>query len=359
MVILQNDVNIIVRPVYAGYNAVDGQRDISSSLPWTGETMHVRKAVAYCLGRVANFIAEQSEYRLIVVDGFRNYQTQAAGFSRLFIESLGEDRSNTAKYDAIISADKIFSFVDINPLLTEDNPLTIEECADLANRINWDITPERLRQEMLTWAANVALYQQLTQQDIDIVNMKYWWEKLIKHGTNLFQYDKNAHAWGGAVDVLLGEKCEIDGHIRWIPVNHVPFDHMWPESAIDFLENKMNWDSYRVAAKKEWTIRKYLISIHIDPDNISDTQFEKWRNAIRLLTNTMTSMGATYYCNENWHFNVPNIIHNPETKKIEYASVCSSIQKNTWNSCHAILSHGSKWIQTFTGMGAHRMLNLG
>ena len=33
MVILQNDVNIIVRPVYAGYNAVDGQRDISSSLP--------------------------------------------------------------------------------------------------------------------------------------------------------------------------------------------------------------------------------------------------------------------------------------------------------------------------------------
>ena len=98
--------------------------------------MHVRKAVAYCLGRVANFIAEQSEYRLIVVDGFRNYQTQAAGFSRLCIESLGEDRSNTAKYDAIISADKIFSFVDINPLLTEDNPLTIEECADLANRIN-------------------------------------------------------------------------------------------------------------------------------------------------------------------------------------------------------------------------------
>lgn len=136
MVELQNNTNIIVRPVYAGYSPIDGQISISSSLPGTGETMYVRRAVAECLEGAANFIAEQSGYQLIVVDGFRNYQTQAAGFSRLFIESLGEDRSDTAKYDALLSADKIFSFVDIDASLVADSPLTIEACTKLTNTIN-------------------------------------------------------------------------------------------------------------------------------------------------------------------------------------------------------------------------------
>jgi hypothetical protein len=358
MVELQNNTNIIVRPVYAGYSPIDGQISISSSLPGTGETMYVRRAVAECLEGAANFIAEQSGYQLIVVDGFRNYQTQAAGFSRLFIESLGENRSDIAKYDALLSADKIFSFVDIDASLVADSPLTIEACTKLTNTINWDTTPKQIRQEMLTWAANMALYQQLTKQDFDIVNMQYWWEKLMKHGTNLFQYNNNAHAWGGAIDVLLWEKCEIGGCTRWVPVNHIPFDYMWSESAIDFLENEENWDSYRTSARKEWAIRRYLMSIHINPDNIDDEQFWKWRDAIRLLTNTMTSMGATYYYNENWHFNVPNIIRNPKTQVIEYSWACAWIQQNTWNSCHAILTHGSEWVQTFTGIGAHKMLKL-
>jgi hypothetical protein len=150
MVALQNNTKIIVRPVYAGYNSIDGQINTSSSLPGTRETMYVRRAVGHCLERAANFIAERGNYRLIAVDGFRNYQTQAAGFSQLFIQSLRENRSDVAEYDALTSADGIFSFVDIDITQVTDNSLTMADFISLAKRVNGDPTPEQIRKEMLT-----------------------------------------------------------------------------------------------------------------------------------------------------------------------------------------------------------------
>ncbi len=359
MVVLQNSTNIILRPVYAGYESTNGQINTAASLPGTGEIMYVRQAVAHCLEYAASFIGAQGNNKLIVLDGFRNFQTQAAGFSRLFMESLKFDRSNAAKYDALTLADGIFSFVDIDMTLVTDSPLTVGDCMSLAERVHWNATPEQIRQELLTWAANLALYIKSTGRDPDIINMSYWWEKLDKYWADLFRFNNNTHTWGGAIDILLGEEREINGIKTWVPINHVPFDHMWPESAIDFLENIANWGLYRATARKAWAIRDYLISIDIDPDSISDKQFEKWRNGIRLLTNTMTGMGATYYCNENWHFNVSNEVRDPKNpNQIVYTWSCSSIQVNTWNSCHAILIHGPQWIQTFTWIGAHEKLGL-
>lgn len=174
MVALLDNTNMVVRPVYAGHNPVDGQINTSSCLPGARETMYVRKAVAQCLERAANFIAERSNYRLIVVDGFRNYQTQAAGFSQLFIQSLRESRGDIAVYDALISADGIFSFVDIDMAKVADNSLSTAEFVSLAQQVNGDPTPEQIRREMLTGAANVALYQQLTGQDFGLIDMAYW-----------------------------------------------------------------------------------------------------------------------------------------------------------------------------------------
>jgi len=187
MVPLQNNKNIIIRPVYAGHNAINGQINTASSLPGTGELMYTRQAVAHCLEQAAAFIAEQSEYRLIAVDGFRNFQTQAAGFSRLFMESLGGDRSDTAKYDALLSADGIFSFVDIDMAQVENSPLTIADCVRLATKVNGDPTPEQIRKEILTGEANVALYQRLIGQDTGLIDMGgvlarktgHLWERFI------------------------------------------------------------------------------------------------------------------------------------------------------------------------------------
>lgn len=360
MVVLRPSSNIIIRPVYAGYSHTDGTHSPDERLPWASEKILVRQSVQRWLQTVVEHISQISWYKLIVVDGFRDYITQASGFSWLFVEALNQPGGNmetlAAKFDAFCSADRIFSFVKTDIALLDDADLTSDHCRWLAEILGKSVTPEDIRRDLLTAAANMALYERHSWKKLWIFDAEYWDKKIWEYGDTLFLFDTNAHAGGWAVDCFLGEEVVIEGKKKIIPVNHVPFDYNWSESQIDFLEKESNWDIYREKAKESWKIRDYCTQIWIDPDNIPDEQFYKWRWAIRLLTNTMTNIGATYYCDENWHFNLPNIVRHPETRETVYESSCVSIQRNTWNSCHAVLVHGKHGIQTFTGKWAHTMV---
>lgn len=362
MIELEETDNILLRPVYAWISSIDGAVNTSDWLPGASNKIYVRRAVAEWLRIAAESITEYSDYKLIVVDGFRNYRTQASGFSRLYEISIANwwwnPNAIATQYDAALQADGIFSFVDINMALVDDSLLQAWDCQGLANHLHPDTNPELLRKELLTAQANRALYSHLLWKTPEWPHGEYWTKKILKDGSDLFQFNNNAHTGGGAIDIFLGEKSVVDGIQKIIPVNHVPFDHMGPESAIDFLENPSNWERYKKTAKQKWPIQSYLESLDIKPDDISDVLFIKWRDAIRLLTSTMVWIGATYYYAENWHFNVPNIVVDPKNWKSIYKWTCVKIQTNTWNSCHAILTHGAQGIQTFTGNGAHEMLEI-
>ncbi len=355
---LQTSNNLILRPVYAWFSIVDWSKN-NWALPGSNEIMYARRAVAEWLKLAGELVAQKSDYKIIIVDGFRDFRTQASGFARLFQESLKKwwnPESIATQYDATLLADAIFSFVDVNTRLLDDAPFLESSFRQLSHDLQSDVTPEQLRKEILTAQANNALYEHLRGGKVTWKDGDYWEMKISEHGASLFQFNNNAHTGGGAVDIFLGESRMISGIQKIVPVNHVPFDHMWPESAIDFLEKESHWEKYRATAKKAWPIRNHLLALEIDPDNIPNIQFVKWRDTIRFLTHTMTSLGATYYAAENWHFNIPNLILHPSSWEIAYRWACFDIQTNTGNSCHAILIHGTKWIQTFTGEWAHNML---
>lgn len=352
LVQLEASKDLIIRPVYAGYSRIHGQFDTTEVLPGTTDnTIYVRKAVSEWIKRLSDYISKKHGYKVIVVDGFRHYETQASGFSRLFLEILWNRNALWDIYWAWLRADWIFSFVDTQKRDFSWDSHREREIALIAERVQkW---PSEVKQELQTMFCNLALYGKST--NIPVPSIPEVTQLMQDSPENVFYFQNNAHAGGGAVDIFLWK--EYAGNI--IPVNHIPFDfcgESW-ESTIDFLEKKENWMKYRTLAKKDKQVRKYLQSIWVDPDDIPDAQFLEWQSAIRILYNSIKRMGGTTYSGENWHFNFWNIISDLENKEEVYRGWCVKIQENTGNACQAILIHGpERGIQTFTGNGAHEIL---
>lgn len=353
LVQLKANKDLIIRPVYAGYSRIHGQFDPTEVLPGTTEnTIYARKAVVEWVKKLSDYISKKHDYKLIVVDGFRHYETQASGFSRLFLGILW-NRDNTLGeiYWAWLRADGIFSFVDTQKRDFSWDSYREREIALIAEGVQK--SPSEVKQELQTMFCNLALYGKCT--NIPVPSIPDVTQLIQDNPENVFYFQNNAHAGGGAVDIFLWK--EHGGNI--VPVNHIPFDFCgegW-ESTIDFLEKKENWLKYRTLAKKDERVRAYLKSIWVDPDDIPDTQFLEWQSAIRILYNCIKRMWWTAYSGENWHFNFWNIVLDPQNNEEIHRGLCVGIQENTGNSCQAILVHGpEKGIQTFTGNGAHEIL---
>lgn len=352
LVQLEANPNLIIRPVYAGYSRIHGWFDLTEVLPGTtGNTLYVRKAVAEWIKRLSDYVSRKHGYKLIVVDGFRHYETQASGFSRLFLDMLWNRSTLSEIYWAWLRADWIFSFVDTQKMDLSWGSHREREIALIAEKVQK--SPSEVKQELQTMFYNLALYRKSTNIAVPFIPEV---DQLIQDSPeNIFYFQNNAHAGGGAVDIFLWK--EHAGNI--VPINHVPFDFCGKngESTIDFLEKRENWEMYRTLAKKDERVRTYLKSIWVDPDDIPDTQFIEWQSAIRILYNWVKRMWGTTYNGENWHFNFWNIVLDPENNEEIHRGLCTQIQEKTGNSCQAILIHGpEKGIQTFTGNGAHEIL---
>lgn len=364
MVALSEEDGLLLRPIYDGIDPIDGQRNESNILPGGVEgKMLVRESMAAGLRSFAAYLQNRygDSVKPIVVDAFRSYQRQAAGHAGLLVKALGSNKRPSAEemFRAGQKADATFSYVRLDQRASEVSTFLndVKTSTDLAKDLQSLATAlgipfDQVLEEYATFCVNLNVRQQLGL-DRDVEN-PYNSDK----GGDL-NFENNAHAGGGAVDMFLGVNGQIASTLA-------PYDFMGPWAAKEILEDDARFDLYVEEARRNPELRTFLQRLGMTPETLTleDWQFAKEAN--RVLHHVTAVMGATYYSasnpeegGENWHVQFPNRQRSPVTGEVVYESSSASSYPNSGNPGQALLRMPKgKAVAVWGGTQAHQQLGI-
>jgi len=328
------------RPVYDG--KTEYGTDHNELLPGgvEGGKLVVRETVARMLDEANRALQEAfaDEHQLAALDGFRSGERQKAGWDRLRQKLLAEagikdvnEPSVANLYTFGLASDDTFAFV--NP---DTNSPEYQALAD-------ELKADKVFMEELRAAAR-------EDDDDPIFNYIAISANAGKGravGRNIpLIANPMAHNSGAAIDAMLIGR---DGTLR----SHIPFDFPGEIARMDFLERPDAFEVYTTALRDNQGLRAHVKEIGLDPDNLTEGQFNKMRMDQRVLRALMDAVGATMYVGETWHFNgginPTTIDGKPLIPNNVYAD-----KANIWgsNTCDAQLRLGSAGTAAFGGRTA-------
>lgn len=363
-----DDVKVI--PDYDGISPYTGEYDANRVLPGgTDGKMYARESALVNLRVTNDYLAERygSNVEVGVLDAFRSSLRQAAGFTRILVGLLkGEaDPKNPdmkTLYKLGLRANGTFSMIKADknsPEYTEfvamlmSDPATRETLEELVRETGKD-----LETVLIKFASICASIESARSFFPDAPTTP-------TEGLPL-DFNNNAHAGGGAIDMML----MVDGRL----VSHVPFDYVGPEAAIEFTETDANFAGYQERVLEDPVLRAHVEGLGVNPINIPFSKWIEWKEGNRLLHHLALATGSTYYSSsdalpaednphgytnamdggETWHKEPGNLVRDPRDGEVVYHGGLSSRFPDSGNPGHALQRGVEKAV--WGGNGAHEQL---
>ncbi len=353
------DGDVMTRPSYDGFDEVTGKFDNRLVLPAGTEGVYARRSVLEALKAANAYLSSRyaNGMQIGVVDAFRSKGRQVAGFSRKAIEVLDGNQNPDISmlYKAGITADGTFSSVRPfrnNPVYTEfvKDMVSSQAVIHLAEELGK--SPADVAIDLADICANLRKASDVfPNAPVTPLNMD------VPLNAN-----NNAHAGGGAVDAFL-----YDGSGRMLN-SHVPFDHVGPEAAMDFLEQDDSFDAFKTRVKSNPMLREHLEKQGITGD-VTPAQWKIWQQTQRIMYHTLTRVGATFFSDtarnigspdffggENWHFEPGNVVYDPATGKTVYEGQSANVVRDGGNPGHTLQKKGPGVAAPWGGDAAHEQL---
>lgn len=346
-----------IRPSYEGIDEY-GKSGPSIALPGglpNGQTV-VRECVARDLEDADRLLTTVfgGALRICVLDGFRSWRRQAAGFSRMLHMHLAAcglkpeefEDAIAAFLQAAVLADGTFSWVNAATDTAEyatvveeirQNPRVFSQLEAYTASLGPTGTMEDALYQYITVSANSGLGSAAGRVPLD--------------------FEGNAHAGGGAVDMML-----IDEKGR--PISLVPFDYPGEEASMDYAEKDENLDKYLAHANADAPLGR-LLRGHLEklgfatPAQFTRNDWEYFRDVNRIRYHLGKSKGWTYYSSvygsENWHFEPGNIGIDARTGKVIHAETATAQSlPNSGNPGHTLQTLGRTATAVWGGSSGHR-----
>lgn len=298
------------------------------------------------------------ELRLCAVDGFRSWRRQAAGFTRMLLRHLGRlglspvnvDNDVLTFLDAGNRADGTFSWVNAQ--------VSSAAYAALVEELRRD---SRMIEQLRAYAATQAKGGPVTNEMLDEALYTY---VTVSANSGLgraanrcpLNFEGNAHAGGGAVDLLL-----LDGQGR--PVNVVPFDYPGDEAGMDFMEDDAHYDVLIARASEEsdagTMLRTHLSALgYPTPAAFSRRDWKYFRDVNRVRFHLGKARGWTYYSSahggENWHFEPGNKGYDPLSGEVTTFELLTAEQlPDAGNPGHTLQKLGREATAVWGGSSGH------
>jgi len=165
-------------------------------------------------------------------------------------------------------------------------------------------------------------------------------------------FECNAHAGGGAIDLMLVDK---GGR----PISIVPFDYAGPEAAIDFTEKEGGYNAYLKRVKEDPVLQRHLEKLGFTVETFRRDDWEYFRMVNRMRFHLGKSMGWTYYsgdqCGEDWHWEPGNIGYDVWTgDPIASEPFSEKSYPNSGNPGHALQKLGRDSVAVWGGASGHK-----
>ena len=265
-------------------------------------------------------------YGVLLVDGWRSSKTQIALWKYLFVQKAYKIgfriRTDLEVKDILAlgdAADKIGSYNAAEN--NEQLMLAVVRELHGPRRDDIHMLAEKRKEGPQFTAAQLVTYE---------ANLEW------RNDVTLSETATTAHGNGGATDLYMF------GHTNPNPVClGVPFDYPGEASRMDFFEREENFGRFQEEVRRDPLLKQYLTECGFpDPSDHDCRTFARNR---RILYHAATSLGATIYVEEPWHFNWP-CMH--------------GILPESGNGCQAILKDASAavWGNEFANEEARKLL---
>jgi hypothetical protein len=285
-------------------NGIGGLKDI-----------YVRKPVANGLEHV-NALLKPFGRGLLVVDGFRSAQVQAAMWADLLGRLAGKQPYELNLGELVTLGLKADDTCSYAPVIEDGG---FEAFVAGVSEVGGEFIAKTAGELGLT-KQEVARYYGIFR-----CNLGYCVAILNESGNT-------AHGNGGAVD------CFTFDLETGLPCNQgVPFDYPGAPAVIDFFEDEGNLPLLLETLESDADLKQHYTEC--GDSEVTPETFWRIQRERRMLVGAMEEVGATYFslgdnCGESWHFNLPNTDGNQE-----------DILPNSGNSCQAIL-RGTKRLDS-------------
>lgn len=325
-------------PVYAGYDAVTGEKNPAEELPGTyGTRMFARESVAAGMAQSQKTF-EKMNMGFVMTDLYRNPVTQSAGFVRTMIQKLqgaelggGEKVSTSDFFRYGMIAKPFFSPLSVNKTSSSyeefkndllANAEFVQELTSAVQAYNKE------NGKKFSFEDGLDLYVKFC---VNIEASRKYYPQAPATGLNLspgLDFENSTHPSGGSVDFLIHR----DGHVA----TPAGFDFFEPEGGMFALENttfeklKERYCTHpdlRAHCKKQF---------NIEPEKLDQHHFDLMRGAMRALFHVTNATGATHYTDEFQHKQWGNIARDAATGRITHRGMWSVEYPNAGNSCRSI-----------------------
>ncbi len=352
--------NVLIR---ASYDGVDeyGRKRSEIALPGglRDGVLVVREQVAREL-ELANECLRSvfgGELQICAQDGFRSYIRQKEGFKRMLLRWLSRLGLPTHEVDNDVlrfleagnAADGTFSWVN-----AKVKSSVYEELVEELQR------DDKFMTQIRAYAAILAKGGPVTKDHMDEALYTYITVSsnsgLGRATRSAMDFEGNAHAGGGAVDLML-----VDRQGRLISI--VPFDYPGDEAGIDFTESDENYDLYIARASEEsdagTMLRNHLNALGFaTPAAFTRNHWNHHRNINRVGYWLAKGRGWTYYSSahggERWHFEPGNIGRSALTGEVEtMEKLTAELLPDAGNPGHTLQMVGADGIAVWGGASGH------
>ncbi len=354
--------NVLIR---ASYDGLDEFGEKTPRLPGglaKGELI-LRETAARGIELLDQLVFEASDGQFIIaaLDGFRSEQRQIAGFNRLLKEQMAliglTDEAIPQRIADFMAcggiADGTFSYVKLRPSkAVEEASQRLKNDADLMAQVA----------DFLVRSIESGDIRDLRQGDFEggitellTISANYG----VGPGAGLpLNSEGNAHAGAAACDVFMIEAA------TGRPINPVYFDYPGQEAGMDFMEHEGSYEAYLAAVREKPLLRQHLVRLgYTDLDSFTQTEWEYFQGALRILYHAAKGAGFTYYSSEhggeNWHLESGNIIYEPSNGNVVACEgLTASLHPNSGNPGHTLQTLGRKAVAVWGGATAHSLARL-
>lgn len=352
--------DVMIRGCYDGTDEY-GERRADIALPGgvEGGKLLLRQTVAFGIQLLDQLVYEASDGEFIVaaLDGFRSERRQAAGFTRLLrqqMDLLGvTDGNHVERLPDFMrcsrTADGTFSWVRL---------AASEQLEAAKKQLDEDATFKERLTDWLLADLQMNDIRDLRAQDY-MQGVKEYLTVSANSGIGIggglaLKSECNAHAGGGACDVFVVDRETGK------PMNIVPFDYPGPEAGMDFMEGEGAFDRYLAAAEKNPLLKAHLQKLGTTVSAFSLADWERIREAIRILYHAAKGAGFTYYSSdhggENWHLEPGNIIYEPSTGGVvAFEALTAELHPDSGNPGHTLQRLGKNAVAVWGGSTAHEI----
>lgn len=345
--------DVDTRSVYDGFDAYTGKVDPSRKpMPGglEGGKIVVRETFARDLKNANDLLQTvfKGKYRICVLDGFRSGPRQRLGYYEMLKYLMNQAGLKAGDVDTRVAdfiqlgkaAHGTFCYLQADLQSAQAKNALTRLAAD--SRFMEGIREYATRASK-TVGESLALYITVSANS-----------GLGRAADVPVLFEWNAHAGGGAADVML---LGANG----LPINPVPFDYPGPEARMDFMEDDANFDLYVAAAKENDLLSAHLGRLGLSPTTFTRKNWDTMRDALRVWYHLVIAKGWTYYseeaCGENWHLEGANVCRDVlQNRVFDAEDQTAQAYPNSGNPGHTLQVLGKDAIAVWGGKTAHELL---